>query len=136
MPQLNQKDYFSQQAGLYAAFRPIYPQQLYDFLLKHVDHRLLAWDCATGNAQVASELAKHFDVVNATDISRKQLDEGPKIPNVEYSISRAEETTFADNWFDLITVGQAIHWFDRVEFYKEVNRVGKRVALLPVWGYS
>jgi len=36
----------------------------------------------------------------------------------------------------LVTVGQALHWFDLPAFYKEVKRVAKPNALLAVWGYS
>ena len=36
--------------------------------------RQKAWDCATGNGQVARYLADYFDEVYATDISQQQLD--------------------------------------------------------------
>ncbi|HEY3404371.1 MAG TPA: methyltransferase domain-containing protein, partial [Ohtaekwangia sp.] len=45
-------------------------------------------------------------------------------------------TAFAENTFDLITVGQALHWFDRDKFYQETTRVGKPGSLLAVWGYA
>ena len=56
--------------------------------------------------------------------------------NIFYSISPAEKTSFPDHQFDLITVGQALHWFDRDRFYEEVRRVGKPGGLLAVWGYA
>jgi len=136
MSDLSHKDLFSKQAAAYAAFRPSYPQTMFDFLLTHVKGRKAAWDCATGNGQVATVLARYFETVYATDISQKQLDEAPKLSNVVYSQSPAEKTTFAGNSFDLITVGQALHWFDQPEFFREVNRVGKKGGLLAVWGYS
>ena len=49
---------------------------------------------------------------------------------------RAEATNFADNTFDLITVAQAIHWFDFEEFYIEVKRVAKPQAIIAVIGYG
>ena len=54
------KDNFSTQSSQYAKFRPTYPQALYDFLMSHVADTKLAWDCATGNGQVATALAKQF----------------------------------------------------------------------------
>ena len=130
------KDLFSQQAGLYALHRPTYPVELFQFVLQHVEHRDCAWDCATGNGQVAVVLSDHFKKVFATDISQSQLDQGQKKPNIQYAISPAEKTPFPDHYFDLITVGQAIHWFDFEKFYQEVRRVGKKGAWLAAWGYG
>lgn len=130
------KDLFSAQAAVYAAYRPLYPQALYDFLLSHAPGRAAAWDCATGNGQVAAALAPHFSAVFATDISEAQLQQAPVLPNVHYSVCRAESTPFADHSFDLVTVGTALHWFDFEAFYEEVRRVAKPVALLAVWAYA
>ena len=130
------KDYFSDHSKLYATFRPTYPEELYAFVFKHVKKFDSAWDCATGNGQVAQALAKQFRQVEATDISRQQLDNAVKINNIHYSLQGAEQTTFPDKHFDLITVGQAMHWFDLPKFYNEANRVAKKDALLAVWGYA
>lgn len=130
------KDFFSDQAKLYATFRPDYPAELYQFIFSHLTHKGTAWDCATGNGQVAQHLAHHFETVHATDISQKQLDSAHHADNIIYSISPAEKTTFADNQFDLITVGQALHWFNLDEFYAEATRVGKDNSILAVWGYN
>src|SRR5688572_14298485 len=116
------KDYFSQQSKLYAAFRPLYPEALYDFIFRHLKKCDVAWDCATGNGQVAQKLATVFTKVFATDISQQQIAEGFPADNIFYSVSAAEKTTFTRDQFDLITVGQALHWIDTAEFYKEVNR--------------
>lgn len=130
------KDNFSRQASLYKKFRPTYPQALYEFILALVPNRECAWDCGTGNGQVAIELAKYFTHVKATDISEKQLQQAPQQDNIEYRLLPAEKTDFADNSFDLITVGQAAHWFDFESFYAEVQRVGKPNAILALWGYG
>ncbi|MDH5367685.1 MAG: class I SAM-dependent methyltransferase, partial [Cyclobacteriaceae bacterium] len=55
---------------------------------------------------------------------------------IHYSISKAESTKFPDNHFDLITVGQALHWFNFEAFFKEVKRVLKLNGTLAVWGYN
>jgi len=130
------KDLFSTQAKQYAAFRPTYPEALYDFIFSHLKGRDDAWDCATGNGQVAQRLARHFKNVYATDISQKQLDQALPAGNIHYAVSPAEHTSFPDRQFDLITVGQALHWFNRDAFYAEVNRVAKPGALLAIWGYA
>ena len=130
------KDYFSTQSQAYAAFRPTYPDELYQFILQHVPNKSNAWDCATGNGQVAHQLAKYFTNVYATDISKLQLDHAIRKDNIIYSMGRAEKTGFHDHQFDLITVAQALHWFDRDAFYKEVRRVCKPGGILAVWGYA
>ncbi|HPM30911.1 MAG TPA: class I SAM-dependent methyltransferase [Chryseolinea sp.] len=130
------KDLFSDHASIYAAFRPTYPDALYEFIFKHNASKTKAWDCATGNGQVASYLAHHFKEVKASDISQQQLDTAVKATNIFYSISPAEKTPFPDSEFDLITVGQALHWFSVNDFFNEVKRVGKQDAMLAVWGYT
>lgn len=133
---MEKKDYFSAQAKQYAEFRPVYPEGLYEFLLSHVKGRSRAWDCGTGSGQVAQRLAHTFEEVYATDISPKQISYAHHAKNIVYQVSSAEKTAFRDHLFDLITVAQAIHWFDLNRFYSEVNRTAKRGALLAVWGYS
>ncbi len=130
------KDIFSTLADLYAKFRPVYPQAVYDFLYDRVPATGAAWDCGTGNGQVATQLATVFEHVTATDISHRQLDAAPKKDNITYLECRAEQTPFQDNSFDLITVAQAIHWFDFDAFYREATRVSRNGALMAVWGYN
>lgn len=130
------KDIFSTQADLYAQYRPNYPAELYDYVYSQLAGFDLAWDCATGNGQVAVELAKRFAQVMATDISHKQLANAPALPNVAYSNQQAEHTTFADNSFDLITVGTALHWFKHDAFFAEAKRVLKPGGIVAAWAYG
>lgn len=129
------KDNFSSKSSSYARFRPNYPKEVFEFL-KGLQNSGTAWDCGTGNGQFAGEVSKYFDNVHATDISAQQLEYAVKRENIEYSIQPAEKTDFPDNYFDLITVAQAIHWFNFKAFYKEVNRVLKPNGILAVIGYS
>ena len=77
-----------------------------------------------------------FAHVVATDISETQLALAVQKPNIHYQRSRAEQTPFADQSFDLITVGQALHWFDIGAFHQEVRRVAKPGATIAEWGYG
>jgi SAM-dependent methyltransferase len=130
------KDNFSTRADKYAQFRPNYPDALFDFLIGLVPSKGTAWDCGTGNGQVAQRLANSFEKIYATDISQQQLDNAVRLPNIDYSLQPAENTGFPDDSFDLITVAQAIHWFDFDAFYKEVRRTLKRHGILAVIGYN
>ncbi len=130
------KDNFSSQSDQYARFRPVYPRSLFDYLITLVPDLETAWDCGTGNGQVARELAFYFDQVYATDLSQQQIDEAIPHEKIFYSVSQAESAPFPDNTFDLITVAQAIHWFDFEAFYREVNRTIKDGGILAVIGYG
>ena len=130
------KDNFSRQSADYRRFRPIYPEALYEWLFSRVDRFSLAWDCGTGNGQVAVRLAAQCQKVLASDISKKQLEQAPSKPNIEYLLCRAEQTPLTAGKADMVCVAQAIHWFDLEAFYEEVRRVAKSGALLAVWGYG
>jgi ubiquinone/menaquinone biosynthesis C-methylase UbiE len=130
------KDLFSKQANTYAKYRPVYPKELFEYILQFVAEKDTAWDCATGNGQAAIALAPYFKKVIATDISEKQLSLAKPHTNIKYQISAAEQTNFADNSFDLITVAQAYHWLKFEVFEKEVKRVAKKDAVIAIWGYN
>lgn len=130
------KDNFSQQAEAYAKYRPQYPEALFTYILGFVKDKKCAWDCGTGNGQSAQVLCRHFDKVIATDISQKQINSAYKAPNIVYAIAPAEQTGIAANSIDLVTVSQALHWFNFELFYTEVKRVVKPGAVLAAWTYS
>lgn len=130
------KDLFSGQADLYARYRPDYPPELFEWILQHVPARQSAWDCATGNGQTAVVLAGYFQEVMATDISAQQMALAPQHPNLHYSLQPAEQTGFPDNSFDLVTVSQALHWFNFEKFYKELNRVTRPGGIFAAWMYG
>jgi len=130
------KDHFSKQSGAYAEFRPDYPQELIDFVTSLAPSRQLAWDCGTGNGQAALVIAEHFNRVIATDPSAEQIKNAPAHPNVDYRVRPAEDSGITGNSIDLITVAQALHWFDFEKFYSEVRRVAVKGAAIACWGYG
>jgi SAM-dependent methyltransferase len=130
------KDNFSDKSDLYKQYRPEYPSELVDFVCTQVKNFDKAWDCATGNGQMARALSMRFKSVEATDISNQQLANAIRQPNINYSNQPAEATNFQDASFDLITVAQAIHWFDFNKFYTEAKRTLKPNGLIAVIGYG
>ena len=129
-------DNFSVQAAAYARYRIDYPAALYDWLLPQVAGRERAWDCATGSGQVAVALAEHFGEVCATDLSEAQLTKATARPNIHYQAARAELTPFPAQHFDLITVAQAVHWFNAGAYHRELRRVARPGAVVAEWGYQ
>ncbi len=130
------KDYFSTQASLYAKFRPNYPQELFSFILEHTKEKELLLDGATGNGQVAIRLSPHFKKIIAIDISSKQLEHAGKKENIIYQVAKIEETELKDQSVNLITIGQALHWFDFNLFHNEAKRILKPNGAIAVWGYE
>jgi SAM-dependent methyltransferase len=115
--------YFRHQAREYAEFRPNYPEELFRFAASLVSRHELAWDCATGSGQAATQLAQHFARVIATDISCEQIANACKHARVQYRVAPAEQSGLPDHSADLITVCQALHWLDRPRFFAEARRV-------------
>lgn len=129
-------DHFSGVAGAYAEFRPRYPDALFDWLADLAPGRALAWDCATGSGQAAVALAPWFERVVATDASAEQIAAATPHPRVEYRVAPAEASGLAAGSVDLVTVAQALHWFDRPAFYREAARVLRPDGVLAVWTYG
>ncbi|MBK0368376.1 class I SAM-dependent methyltransferase [Flavobacterium agrisoli] len=130
------KDNFSKQASGYSKYRPHYPKEMIDYLISFVNNKSMALDITTGNGQIAQKLSAVFEKVYATDISQKQLDNAVQASNIIYQLEPAEKTSFEDKTFDLITVAQAIHWFDFDSFYKEIYRILKPEGIFAVLGYG
>ena len=130
------KDHFSAQADRYTQFRPRYPRALFEYLATLVDRRDRAWDCGTGGGQAAVALSEFFDEVAATDPSARQIEHAQRNPRVAYFVASAEKCPLADRSVDLVTVAQALHWFDLERFYGEVQRVARPRGVLAVWTYG
>ena len=129
-------DHFTPVAGQYASFRPGYPDELFDWLAGIAPQRAMAWDCGAGSGQATVALAARFQHVLGTDISAAQLASAPALASVEYRVTPAEASGLPDRSTDLVTVAQALHWFDLSKFYAEVRRVLKPQGVIAAWGYN
>jgi len=132
----NFKDHFSGHSEDYSNFRPHYPDELFFHLSHQTINHNRAWDCATGTGQAAVQLAKYYNKVIATDASDNQVHQATELKNVTYATAPAEHSGIEDHSIDLITVAQALHWFDLDGFAKEVDRVLVDQGVLAVWTYN
>jgi ubiquinone/menaquinone biosynthesis C-methylase UbiE len=133
---MNFKDHFSTGSSSYAAFRPVYPAALFEWLAAQCREHDLAWDCATGNGQAAAGLAAHFIKVIATDASAQQIQSAKPRTGIEFRVTAAEESGLQNASVDMISVAQAVHWFDLGRFYAEAKRVLKPGGMIALWGYG
>src|SRR6185503_15171043 len=110
-------DHFSGVASRYADFRPHYPAALFDYLATLVPRHSVVWDCACGNGQATHDLADRFDRVIATDASREQIASAKAHSKAEFRVAPADQSELSDGSIGLVTVAQAVHWFDLERFY-------------------
>ncbi|XP_072967771.1 uncharacterized protein [Typha angustifolia] len=135
---------FVNQAAVYADARPTYPKEWFAKLASLTDHHDLAWDVGTGNGQSAIGVAEHYGKVVATDVSEAQLRlaiPNPKVQYVHTPLSMPDEQLISamggENSVDLITVAQAVHWFDLPTFYSLANRLLRKPGgVIAVWSYN
>ena len=132
----NFKDHFSVHSEKYGKYRPAYPALLFKFLSSITPGHDLAWDCATGSGQAAHGLVEYFQKVIATDASEQQIKNAIRHKKILYKVAPADKTTIQTESIDLITVAQALHWFEFDQFYKEVKRVLKQNGIIAVWTYN
>jgi ubiquinone/menaquinone biosynthesis C-methylase UbiE len=126
---------FTSVAREYANFRPGYPPQLFEWLARVSPSTDAAWDCGCGSGQASTALAGHFAVVHATDAAAEQIAAARPHPRVRYTVAPAEHSGLDDSSVDVVTVAQALHWFDVAAFYAEARRVARPGALLVAWNY-
>ncbi|WP_041974160.1 class I SAM-dependent methyltransferase [Geobacter sp. OR-1] len=130
------KDHFSGRAADYTRYRPGYPPALFAWLAGQTEHHDLAWDCGCGNGQAAIELVSLYKRVVATDPSASQIENAFPHDRISYSVAPAEASGLAAASIDLITVAQALHWFDFDRFYAEVRRVARPGGVLAAISYG
>jgi len=126
---------FSTVACEYSLFRPGYPSELFEWLARAAPATDAAWDCGCGSGQASVPLAAHFSRVFATDSDTEQIAAARPHARVSYSVATAESSGLAADSVDLVTVAQALHWFDVEAFYAEARRVARPGAVLAVWTY-
>jgi SAM-dependent methyltransferase len=96
----------------------------------------VAIDLATGNGQAALDLARHFELVLASDASPAQLAHARPHPRVRYLRHAAERLPYRARCADLLAAAQAAHWFDFDRFWPEVRRVLRPGGVCALWTYE
>ena len=135
-------DLFKGSAQTYARYRVPYPPQLLDDLRGRAgvsgQGRLL--DLGSGPGRVAVALAPHFKEVWAVDQEPemiavgRELGEALGFENLHWLIARAEDLDAPRGAFELITIGEAFHRFDRPLIARQALTWLKRGGHLATMG--
>jgi len=130
------KDHFSQASGVYAQFRPTYPDTALQWIAAQTTAHRLAWDAGCGSGQLSVSLADYFEQVEATDASAQQIAAAVAHKNVRYACAPAESSGLDAQSVDLAISAQAAHWFNLDSYFAEVRRVLKPGGLVVMMGYG
>ena len=133
-------NYFDSQnaAKRYSATRPYFHPLVIEKIKNHIGittpvSQALDVACGTGQSTVAlKEIAKE---IVGVDSSEEMLALDPRDGRIRYLRASAEDLPFAEESFDLITVSEAIHWFERDTFLAEASRVLRPSGWLIVYGF-
>ena len=132
------KDLFSGHADEYQLYRPRYPVGLFAYLANCCDRRERVLDVGCGNGQATLGLATYFEEAIGLDASSAQIAEARPHDkaNLSFRVAPAEDSGIAAGSVDLLTAGQAFHWFDHERFFREVERVLRPGGVLAIWTYA
>lgn len=135
MPNKNQHT-FSGLQDIYNAARPTYPATSLSHLKSLINSdspEIIDIGCGTGiltrqlQTTIPNAKIQGCDI-NADMVAKAKL----ASPDIHFFENIAEDLPFGDNKFNLITVAQAIHWFDRPKFYPEMLRILKSGGTLAL----
>jgi SAM-dependent methyltransferase len=130
---------FSSRVENYAKYRPNYPTDIIPFLRSEsvlTDHSVVA-DIGSGTGKLTELFLKNGNMVFGVEPNKGMRAAAETFlqayPNFQSLDGTAQQTTLADSSIDLITAGQAFHWFNpslaRVEALR-ILRPGGWVALI------
>ncbi len=120
----------------YASSRPYFHPVVIERIKAHLKLEqpiLTALDVACGTGQSSLALKAICENVTGVDVSPEMLEFARQNPGIEFLESGAENLLFENSSFELLTVSNAFHWFDRPRFLNEAYRVLKPNAWLVVY---
>src|SRR5579872_908811 len=131
---------FTSRAEAYQRYRPSYPRELLTLLERDcgLTPRSVIADVGCGTGILAQLLVEYGCEVFGVEPNAAMraaagdaLGQDPRFHSID---GRAESTTLPDRSIDLVTAGQAFHWFDPAGARREFQRILKQPAwLVLVW---
>jgi ubiquinone/menaquinone biosynthesis C-methylase UbiE len=120
---------FSNRVDAYIRYRPGYPREIIPLLEREcgLTAEALVADVGSGTGILSEIFLEHGNRVYGVEPNREMREAGERLlsgyPGFVSVEGRAEATTLADASGDLVTAGQAFHWFDRPVTRREFVRI-------------
>lgn len=136
---MNSDNKFNGKGNSYYKYRPSYPKEYIDYLVKenNLNKYSKVFDVGAGTGILSEILAKRGLNVTAVepnlDMAVFIQDLTKEYLNLNFINTLAEDISYNKKDVDLITVAQAFHWFDINKFNKQCKNILKdsgKVALL------
>jgi ubiquinone/menaquinone biosynthesis C-methylase UbiE len=114
----------------YDRYRPTYPQALFDHIAARLGLREGARvaDVGAGTGKAARQMARRGWRVTAIEPGKGMLEvmrarAAAESLDIDVRLASAEQTGLPDASVDLVTAGQAYHWFDKERAVAEMARI-------------
>lgn len=120
---------FSNRVENYVRYRPHYPKEIIPFLKREIGltNKTVIADIGSGTGISSEIFLENGNTVYAVEPNkemRKAAEEIYKKDRTFISVdAMAEKTSLKENSIDLVIVGQAFHWFDKIQTKKEFQRI-------------
>lgn len=140
------KNYNSEDAKTYAAYRPSYAPKLIEIIVN--SHKAsngemeLVMDIGCGPGIATRQIASHFRHAIGIDASPAMIETAQKTTclsgsgeQATFKVCASEDIDqyFEPNSVDMITVATAAHWFDMPRFYAAASKVLKPSGSIAMW---
>ena len=132
---------FKSQGVHYDAFRPKYPKSQLLHSLSKLKRKSKYLDIATGTGKILFELAPYFERTVGQDLSEKMIGvcrqkcAEPPYSELNIEIEQGDFMERKAEEFDLITIGQALHWFPVPETLRKCRQMLSPEGALAVHSY-
>jgi SAM-dependent methyltransferase len=127
---------FSRKAEVYAKYRPSYPREIIGILGAqiHFTKDKIVADIGSGTGILSKVFLDNGNFVYGIEPNNEMRSFAERDLTSRYSkfvsLNRlAENTGLPDSSIDLVTAGQALHWFDRDKARKEFSRILRKKPL-------
>ena len=134
---------FSFKAGIYDKYRPKYSKEFIDYVCENydLDYTTVVADIGAGTGILSEEFAQRNMSVICVEPDNNMMEYAKKrlqlYRNVSFVLAPAENTGIDNLSVNLVTVGQAFHWFDKSKFRDECRRILKSEGeVVLVWNVT
>ena len=122
---------FSDKVQDYIRYRPTYPRELLSLMEREMSFgpESIIADIGSGTGLLTELFVSNGNLTYAIEPNHEMRYAADEIlgsyPNYRSTAGRAEETLLATQVVDIVTAGQAFHWFDPVAVKNEFRRILK-----------